>query len=219
MYPQTNNQQGFSTPPSFQAGGPQPNRGPLPSLDEAFDLNAGGITAFNKHSQVGDMVEGPILSANERQATDYNTRALEWWPDGNPKMQVAITIQTQERGADDDGKRTVYVKGWGGDRAALIDAIRNAGFSRASEGLAEGNIFAAKFVGYEATQSGNDRKVYAYRITPQTGVDQALNMGDSAPQTPPQATQGPAPTQQPSTQQAPPQRAYQGSEFTQPAPF
>lgn len=84
----------------------------------------GGAGKTAKFPEVGTTVSGTItaVSAPEPQ-TDIKT--------GAPipgKEQIRISLQTDERDPqdpDDDGRRTVFVKGW--MRGAIGDALRRAG--------------------------------------------------------------------------------------------
>ncbi|MSS84997.1 hypothetical protein FYJ24_09515 [Actinomycetaceae bacterium WB03_NA08] len=135
----------------------------MSSLDDL--LSTGAKSAFTRDTPVGTQVRGTIISATQRQKTDYVTKQPKFWDDGSPQMQVIVSIQTDQRSdADDDGVRSIYIKAWGKDKIALSDAIRDAGFTKATEALAPGNIFAAAFIGEEPSGKGNPMKVYAYQI-------------------------------------------------------
>lgn len=128
-------------------------------------LSTGAKSAFTKDSPLGHVVSGPIIDARERQSTDFATKAPEFWDDGSPKMQIVVTIQTDQRvDSDDDGARSIYIKSWGLDKIALVQAIHNGGFSKASEGLAAGNVFTAKFASTQPSKFGSDQKIYEYWV-------------------------------------------------------
>lgn len=217
------------------------------ALDEL--LSGGSKGAFNKDSVIGETVTGTIVSAVERQRTDYVTKALQTWDDGSPQMHVVITIHTDLRDpADphDEGTRSVYIKTWGLDKQAFITAIRQAGFTKASEALAPGNIFTASYTGRQPSKHGDDQKIYQYSIqrgNPSgAGLDQALATAPPAqvqaqpqqayqtpsqpvaqPQVPNPWDQGPAqPAQVPVQQQyaapAPAQPVYQAPAQQPPTP-
>lgn len=118
----------------------------------------GGGAKSAKFDNEGDKVVGTILDMQVKQQTDIKTGELATWPDGNPKMQLVVTIQTDARDdEDDDGQRTVYVKGQ--MQRAVQDAVRKAG----ARGLAEGGRLGVKFVSTAApAQKGfNGAKQYA----------------------------------------------------------
>lgn len=126
---------------------------------------ASGRSAFNKDSAIGETVSGPIISADQRQMTDYVTKTPETWDNGDPKMQAVITIKTDQTVDEhDDGNRSIYIKTWGLDKNALIQAVRDAGFTDVNSALATGNIFTATFTGTQPSKYGSDQKIYSYQI-------------------------------------------------------
>lgn len=129
------------------------------SIDSGIEgfLTSGGAPAA-KFPSPGTVVKGTIISAELSQQTDMVTGAPSTWPDGKPKMQVIVTLQTEERDSsidDDSGVRRVFVKG--GMQAALREALKAAG-----SGLAEGGTLAIKYTGDgERTKPGfNPPKLY-----------------------------------------------------------
>lgn len=166
------------------------------------DLFAGGSkSAFNRESKPGDTVSGTIVSAVERQMTDFATKAPLYWDDGNPRQQVVVTVATDQRvDADDDGQRSIYIKTWGLDKQAFVAAIGAAGFTKASEALAPGNIFTASFTGTQPSKFGSDQKLYEYTIRKGAHVGSAFDQPPAAAapaaQSDPWGAQG-SPAQQP----------------------
>jgi hypothetical protein len=171
---------------------------PNPFADIDSALHGGSKSFFNKYSEPGDTITGTIAKVDVKQATNYKTGELEFFPSGDPKKQVILTLQTSLReDADDDGKRSVYIPLWGGKKAALGEAMRAAGMKEASTALALGNTFTARFVGEERKhgQTGSyTEKIYEYAI--QAASTAALNeaMTPAAPVAPAAA---PAPASQP----------------------
>lgn len=170
---------------------------PNPFADIDSALHGGSKSFFNKYSEPGDTVTGTITKVDVKQVTNYKTKEPEFFPSGDPKKQVILTLQTSLReDADDDGKRSVYIPLWGGKKAALADAMRAAGMKEASTALALGNTFTARFVG-EERRHGEDgsytEKIYEYAI--QAASTAALNeaMAPAAPVAP----AAPAPAPQP----------------------
>lgn len=119
------------------------------SDDAAQDfLSGGGVAA--KWPKVGHVVEGTVTDWSMAQQTDYDSGELLFW-EGNkrvpeskaenqarPVMQLILNIQGGPTGEtweglqntrvelpDDDGARTMYVKG--GLQAALKEALRQTG--------------------------------------------------------------------------------------------
>lgn len=110
------------------------------------ESSGGSISAFSKNTPVGTSVSGPVVSVAVRQATDPVSGKPSTWDDGNPKEQVLVTLQTNLRDPsveDDDGARTVYIKWWGVQRQALIQALRNAN----ADDIETGGHFSATYTG------------------------------------------------------------------------
>jgi hypothetical protein len=82
-----------------------------------------------KFPTVGTEYSGRITAAPElRQQRDYLSKQPMVWPDGEPKMQLVVTLTLDagcRDGDDDDGKRALFVQGQ--MRAALSDALAEAG--------------------------------------------------------------------------------------------
>jgi len=74
--------------------------------------------------EIGTTVEGVILKLEHGQARDPDGNP-KTFPDGAPRMQVVITVQTELReDEDDDGRRRIFVKG--GMVADLRSALQRA---------------------------------------------------------------------------------------------
>lgn len=121
--------------------------------------------AFDKDTQPGYYVRGQILDVSVSNRTDYKTGDVLYFKDGKPKQQVVITIQTDIRdGADDDGRRRVYVKmDYKSDREGLVRAVEAAG----DDDVRVGGELAAQFLGqlkdeHGVEQAWNTTK-YEYR--------------------------------------------------------
>lgn len=157
-------------------------------LDGAISGGGAGRVALPKGTPIGTTVSGVIKSAMVQQRRDYVTGEPKVWGDGNPQQQIAISIQTALRTEpDDDGVRGVYVKVWGRQRDALVEAVRAAGYSKLNEALVPGNHLEVTFTGTAPSNSGNDENLYAYKITRGVqGLDQAVAT--------PQAAQAPVAT-------------------------
>ena len=64
----------------------------------------------------GTRVTGIIENVTANQVRDFQTKQPAFWNDGSPRLQVLVTIDTgiiDPNVEDDDGRRTVYIKGWG----------------------------------------------------------------------------------------------------------
>lgn len=165
-------QGGAPAPQSQPPAQPQPEPPKVRGLDEAV---GGGSTtaAFTKHSQVGDVAGGPIVDAEVRQRRDFKKGTLLFWEDGNPQEQVVIRVQAFQPTPDDDGVRGIFIKTWGSQAQALREAIKDAGFEKASDALRPGNEFWARFASMKPTAKGDDEKIFEYKITPGGGQPQA----------------------------------------------
>lgn len=135
--------------------------------NSALDLLAGG-GASAKFPEIGTVHKGAITSLTQRQSTKFGTNELEWWDDAKtqPKKEVVITLQTDERDADDstdDGKRVLYVSG------NMLKAIKVALAGRVPE---VDGILAVKYTG-DGTPSKpgyNPPKQYEAKYTPPAPV-------------------------------------------------
>lgn len=130
-----------------------------PFSPEAADkfLSGGGIAA--KWPKVGHVFEGTVTGWSMSQQTDYDTAEPLFWKGKkkvaeaelsatdkrSPVMQLVINVQGEPTGEtweglanervelpDDDGARTMYVKG--GLQAAISLAMKNAGNAKLEEG-------------------------------------------------------------------------------------
>jgi hypothetical protein len=136
----------------------------MSKLADLLKEAGGSTTAFNKNSPVGTTFSGPVLSVNVRGSIDPKTGKPDTWDDGNPKEQVSVTVQTALRDPnieEDDGSRTIYIKWWGAQKQALVQALRNASV----EDIEIGGMFTATYMG-EGPQPDNKAlspaKLYSY---------------------------------------------------------
>ena len=167
----------------------------LGSLD---DLMAGNSAPafFTKDSKQGDTVSGVVEKIEVTQMRDFQTQQPAYWNDGKPKEQIHIIIQTSLRDPavdDDDGRRSLWVKGWGLQLKALREACRQAGVKSPRVG----DTVAERFTGYR--QEGNapqPSKVYEFRVT---AKDQASDLISGAAANP-AAMPAPAVRQTPQAQ-------------------
>lgn len=142
----------------------------MDDLDRILN-SGGGKSFFTRDSSVGDSVTGPIVSIDVRQATDYTTKEPLWWQDGQPKEQIVVTVRADgiaPEDADDDLHRSVYIKGWGVQRNAFIEAAK-------AHKPQVGDIFTATFVAEKPNpKGGNPAKVYEYRVRPMVDDDRNI---------------------------------------------
>jgi hypothetical protein len=131
----------------------------------------GSKSFFNRDSRIGDSVTGPIVEISVRPATDYTTKEVMRWPDGNVKEQIIVTVRAEGvplDDVDDDGNRSIYIKGWGVQRSAFIEAAKD-------HKPEPGDRFTATFVAEKPNpKGGNPAKVYEYRVTPMQDTQPAI---------------------------------------------
>lgn len=109
----------------------------------------------------GVIVDEPTMS----QQTDMQSGDPLSWPDGKPKMQVVVKVQTDEADPDDtfdDGVRALYIKGQ--MQQAVGQALRKVG----AKGLRKGGTLRVAWVSEEPakTRGFNPKKIFAAEYTP-----------------------------------------------------
>lgn len=113
-------------------------------MSDTNDFLFGGGGKAAKFEEVGDAVEGTIDDVKLTQQTGMEDNLPLTWPDGSPRMQLVITLRTDEReGADDDGVRRIYAKGGryeaaSGTGTSMKDAIADAVKKAGAKGIDEG---------------------------------------------------------------------------------
>lgn len=209
----------FGQQPQQQYGYPQQGYGYQPqqrqpaqlsSLDELLAGNS-AKAYFGANSQPGDTVTGVIEKIETTQVNDFQTKQPAFWNDGRPKEQIHVIIQTQLRDPsveDDDGRRSLWVKGWGIQLKAFRDACRQAGVKIPKPG----DTITERFVGLD--QRGDvpqPPKVFEFHIEPASSVNSLVN--GSQPRQPVQQGSQQPPVQQ--SQQDYPQQQYAPQQPTQ----
>ena len=138
-------------------------------MSQPTDPNAilmGGGSPALKFEQIGTSYTGTVVAEpTASQQTDFRTKMPETWQDGSPKMQVLVQLSTQLRDPqkpDDDGTRTLYVKG-----KELTNAIRAAVRASGANGIHTGGTLTVQYVGEGQAQQGmNAPKLYAASYQP-----------------------------------------------------
>lgn len=209
----------FGQQPQQQYGYPQQGYGYQPqqrqpaqlsSLDELLAGNS-AKAYFGANSQPGDTVTGVIEKIETTQVNDFQTKQPAFWNDGRPKEQIHVIIQTQLRDPsveDDDGRRSLWVKGWGIQLKAFREACMQAGVKTPKPG----DTITERFVGLG--QRGNapqPPKVFEFHIEPASSVNSLVN--GSQPQQPVQQGSQQPPVQQ--SQQDYPQQQYAAQQAAQ----
>lgn len=170
VYPQQGYQQGYGQPPARPAVSMTPEQ-MLASIESQSSKGA-------KFEQPGTSISGIIENVTANQIRDFQSRQPKFFDDGQPQMQVLVTINTgvtDPMVEDDDGRRTVYIKGFGLQRRAWLQALHNAGLRKAAE-VRPGDRFTATFTGFgEAKPGMNAPKLFEYVIEHQSPADLAMN--------------------------------------------
>lgn len=200
-YPQQGYQQGYGQPPARPAVSMTPEQ-MLASIESQSSKGA-------KFEQPGTSISGIIENVTANQIRDFKSRQPKFFDNGQPQMQVLVTINTgvtDPMVEDDDGRRTVYIKGFGLQRHAWLQALHNAGLRKAAE-VRPGDRFTATFTGFgEAKPGMNAPKLFEYVIEHQSPADLAMNQ----PQQPGMQQAQPAYPQQQYAPQQPTQTPNQG---------
>ncbi|MEV7875177.1 hypothetical protein [Microbacterium sp. NPDC089188] len=130
-----------------------------------FESSSKGV----KCDAVGATVTGVVQSApRERQQTKFGTQEPDFWPNGDPKMQILVDLKTDQRAdASDDGERTLYVASKNMKRA-IGEAIRAAGASD----IAPGGTLTVQYLGNDPASKNpaNPAKMYAATYTAPTSA-------------------------------------------------
>jgi len=117
---------------------------------------------YAQFKNVGDVVGGTIVGAEERQATEYPSKAPKFWPDGNKMMEWVVTLRQK------DGSEVKVPL----DTAAKKEAVRDAIRASCAPGLALGGKLVLKHSGTEPSKAGAPKKLYeAVYAAPVVSVD------------------------------------------------
>jgi hypothetical protein len=130
-----------------------------------FESSSKGV----KFDTIGSTVTGTVKAApRERQQTKYGTQEPDFWPNGDPKMQILVDLQTELRqDPNDDGERTLYVASKNMKRA-IGEAIRNAN----ATDILPGGVLTVAYVGNDPASKNpaNPAKLYQAQYTPPTSA-------------------------------------------------
>jgi len=143
------------------------------SNDEAMDFLFGGSTpsaSFNGTAPIKHV--GRVKATKKVQQRAFKSREPEFWPNGDPKMQLVITLETDERDPSiegDDGIRNLYVKGKAMTEA-VRDAVKESGYRGPS--LVGGKLGIVYVGDGEAAEAGmNAPKVYRAKFEPPSDTE------------------------------------------------
>lgn len=146
-------------------------------MSTSTDINAflmGDGTKSAKFENVGDKISGTITAAEVTQQTSIDDGTPKTFDNGDPMMQLVVTIVTDLREDDDDeGTRKLYLKG--SKPTTSLGAVREAIKAAGAKGLEIGGTLSVAFTGEgEPIKRGfNPPKYYAAKYTPPPALDQA----------------------------------------------
>lgn len=147
----------------------------------ADDFLMGGGAPSAKFGSVGDTHSGPITERpTVVQQRDFEDGELKLWNDGNPMMQLVVTIQTANRDpqiVDDDGTRRLFVKG--AMKAAIQQAVKASG----AKGLEVGGILTVTYT-HDGEAKGRLNPPKQFRAEYVPSATAALSTPDPAPAVP-----------------------------------
>lgn len=128
----------------------------------AFLMGGGGGRSA-KFDSVGAVVSGIIIETPRlTQQTEYGTNKPKVWDNGDPMMQLVVTVQTELREeTDDDGLRNFYLRGGSKREDTNQGAVARAVAAVGASGLEVGGRLSIAYIGNDASGSGNPRKRYA----------------------------------------------------------
>lgn len=135
-------------------------------MDANSFLMGGGGAPTAKFPTPNTTVGGRITEPPKvEQQRDIQSGEAKFWSDGNPMMQMVVTVQTDERDPaieDDDGRRRIFVKGQ--MKNAVSDAVRQAG----AKGLEVGGALHVRYThdGEQKQRGFSPPKQYAAKYVP-----------------------------------------------------
>ncbi len=129
---------------------------------------SGGGAPSAKFPTPGTTVKGTVEEAAVSQQTDLDGKP-KFWDDGNPRQQLVVTLNTDERDStidDDNGARRVFIKGQ--MLTALKDALKKAGV----KSIEVGGTLAVKYTedGVPTKTGFNAPKLYVAQYKPPVSV-------------------------------------------------
>jgi hypothetical protein len=152
-------------------------------VDANSFLMGGGGAATAKFPTPGTVIGGRITEPPTLdQQRDIKSGEKKFWSNGDPMMQLVVTVQTEQRDPaieDDDGKRRIFVKGQ--MKNAVADAVRAAG----GKGLEIGGTLHVRYThdGQAAGVGMSPPKQYEARYV--TAVSAELGAAPTAAPAPP----------------------------------
>lgn len=143
---------------------------------DANELLMGGGAKSAKFDTMNVPVVGTIVSEPKvQQMKKYKSDDLDFWPSGDPKMQIIVTIQTDTReDGDDDGRRILFIP------PRMMPPVRDAVQKAGAKGLAIGGRIAVSWVSGTGQGEGNAKTYAAEYQAPQVDVGSLLSTSTPA---------------------------------------
>lgn len=162
----------------------------MSNTDAVNDFLMGQNAKSFGFDNLDDAVEGEITKVELRQQTSLDDNKPLTFPDGQPRMQLVVTLQTKlHDNEEDDGIRMIYAKGGNFEvaqgsgtsmRTAIAEAVKSSGAGKIEEG---GQLVVA-YTGIGKGKKGfNPPKLYTagYR-KPRQAVAANRLFSDDAPE-------------------------------------
>jgi len=148
-------------------------------MSTSTDVNAflmGGGVRSAKFEKPGDKVSGTIVAAEVTQQTDLTTGAPKTWDNGDPMMQLVVTLATDQRDPedpDDTGERKLYLKG--SKPTTSLGAVKGAIKAAGAKGIEVNGTLQLAYTGDgEPTKRGfNAPKEYVAKYQAPAPIDQS----------------------------------------------
>lgn len=143
--------------------------------DDINDFLMGGSGKAFDFGAIGDTVTGVIIDMKKQQQTDFQTGQPAFWNNGEPKMMLKVSLQTDiQDDQDDDGIRNVYLRGGNftalkGKGSASLVAVKDA-VKKSGKPIGIGGTLTMQYSGEgPAPAKGmNPAKLYVASYTPGT---------------------------------------------------
>ncbi len=161
------------------------------SIDANALLMGGGVKSA-KFDILGTVVMGAITEPPKaQQMKKYQSEELDFWPSGDPKMQIIVTLQTDLReDAEDDGRRNLFIV------PRMMHVVRDAVRKVHAPGLEVGGRLIVKWISGTGQGAGNPKEYAAEYTRPILDPGSLL---DATPAATTPATQPTSAIQQPTT--------------------
>jgi hypothetical protein len=143
------------------------------SNDDVSDFLFGGGSLAAKFEELGTKISGTVTDCRMAQQTSLDDGSPLTWSDGRPRMQLVVTLATEELDSSidgDDGTRRLYAKGGNyeiasGSGKSMKDAIADAVKAAGAKTLESGGTLTVAYTGEgKRTNRGfNAPKLYKAR--------------------------------------------------------